>query len=605
MPEPTEAEKAELIAQINAMDDDDDEGHPIDLMPDPDDSEDAEILQVRPAPAKKRRGRPRKTQTIEDEDDRILSRRLRARNDEAYDEYLEKLDFGPDQHKVSIYRLEPVFDPRTGAKIKGLLQTFNSPVGQDEIQQLYGGGTYEVKIMGPDPRTGKGNKIKTIKRIEIAGPPIVRGMSDSSNGESGDTKLEVLQTLIDAKDRDAQRAYEKADKSERLLLQLLSKDNGSKDMMQMFMGMMNEQRTKDDSAVQLMLAEMREERKRQDELHREEMRRRDEKADREREDRRREQEERDRRYREDQAELQRRHEKEMMELQLRIKESVGSQQENMGFMLNFLEKKQQEDKERSADMLQMQFGLMQEGSRQSVDMLTQTQQMQTTLLMEALKEAKATKKGDSIGEVVNQISGLMSVKNMITGEGESTPESTAERIFDKAKEALPSLGDAVAKVLVARGGGGHPGMGYPPQRQLPPASSMAFVDQGPVEEPPDQHPPQPEQRNMQQPSPAEQPAPENDFTEFVFPNETDDLTTQITCLIKDLDLAIRREMDPKSIVQNIVDRFPKKVLFFIENSSVDELIQFIEARVPTNWMIVSPQGDETIRAMHKVFMETR
>jgi hypothetical protein len=257
-------------------------------------------------------------------------------------------------------------------------------------------------------------------------------------------------------------------------------------------------------------------------------------------------------------------------------------------------------------MLQMQFGLMQEGSRQSVDMLTQTQQMQTTLLMEALKEAKSTKRGDGINEVVNQISGLMSVKNMITGEGENTPESTAERIFDKAKEALPSLGDAVAKVLVARGGA--PQGPHPHQRQLPPASSMAFVDQGPVEAPPEAaaHPPQQENTNVQvQPNPEEQATVENDFIEFVYPEETSDLTTQITCLIKDLDLAIRREMDAKSIVENIVDRFPKKVLFFIENSSVDELIQFIEARVPTNWMIVSPVGDETIRAMHKLFMETR
>lgn len=620
-------EKKRLLAEMDKMnedafneldDDDDDDGDDDDSEEEEDESEEEEEEEDSPPVAvvaapkvenkpAKRRGRPPKNQVVTNAPPVGRGRpptRGRAYFEDAFDEFMEQLEFGPDEHKLSIYRLEPVYD-MSGNKIKGHLDTFQVPIGVDEIKQRYGGGTYEVKIMGPHPQTGKGSVIKTVKKIEIAGAPrdsVNPAQQQQAAGAADSANLEILKALIEAKDRDLKRTYEDSEKKEKMLYQLLNKDDGSKDTLVLMMQLMDKADKEKRSSVDSLMAEMREERRIQAEREREERREREAKEAREREERRREEQERDRKWREEQLELQRRHETQLQQLQLKMQQDANSSSKNAEFMLQFLEKKSEEDRTRSAELMGMQFQLMQEGSRQTVDMMVKAQGIQNSMLTEALKEAKNTKKGgNGLSDLADQVTTLMSIKSLLSGDSAAPEESVAEKIMNRAEAFLPSLGETVAKVMTARS------FATPPRKALPPPQ-MAYVDEDEEElvnmadqntvTPKPQTTQQPQQPVKQEVDESDMESADNDFTEFHFPDDGASLDITITCLVKNMDLAIRNGMAPKQIVDEVLSKFPAKVVFLLKSSSADELIGFLEPRVPTHWMIASPKGEQILRAVH-------
>jgi hypothetical protein len=86
-------------------------------------------------------------------------------------EFLSQFSGGT--HQFVVYRLEPrtfVFRGREH-RISGHLRTFYHPPSIDQIAQLWGGGLYEIRVMGPSG-TGKGSfHVKSCRKVEIAGDP--------------------------------------------------------------------------------------------------------------------------------------------------------------------------------------------------------------------------------------------------------------------------------------------------------------------------------------------------------------------------------------------------------------------------------------------------
>lgn len=95
----------------------------------------------------------------------------------------------------------------------------------------------------------------------------------------------------------------------------------------------------------------------------------------------------------------------------------------------------------------------------------------------------------------------------------------------------------------------------------------------------------------------------NDFTEFVFPANADTQKVAIPALVKNIDLAIQRGMSAEQIRHDIVPFFEKNyrlAMMFIKGMSADELVEFLEERTPSNWVIVSPKGADTLRELHAI-----
>jgi len=99
----------------------------------------------------------------------------------------------------------------------------------------------------------------------------------------------------------------------------------------------------------------------------------------------------------------------------------------------------------------------------------------------------------------------------------------------------------------------------------------------------------------------------NDFTEYHFPVKGADMTEVVTCLLKNLDFAIQQGKDAEDIADEVLPHFVKEfgmVIFMIRKASADELVKFVEDRVPQTWAIASPNGEKVLRELHEIANET-
>lgn len=93
----------------------------------------------------------------------------------------------------------------------------------------------------------------------------------------------------------------------------------------------------------------------------------------------------------------------------------------------------------------------------------------------------------------------------------------------------------------------------------------------------------------------------NDFTEFVFPKNADTQKVAIPALVKNIDLAIQRDMTAEQIRTDVVPFFEQNYRFammFIKGMSANELVEFLVERTPASWAVVSPRGTEVLRELH-------
>jgi hypothetical protein len=203
---------------------------------------------------------------------------------------------------------------------------------------------------------------------------------------------------------------------------------------------------------------------------------------------------------------------------------------------------------------------------------------------------------------------------VLNGEEDEEPESIGSQILKRVDGVIPM----VTQIAAARFGQQPQ---QPPQQRLP----MAMADLGPAPRALPRQNPQPQppyQQQYQQPQ-VIQPEVEargtseeenedmqgndnhgeetNDFTEFMFPQNADTQKVAIPALVKNIDLAVQRDMTAEQIRAEVVPFFEKNYRFammFIKGMSADELVGFLEERTPSSWAIVSPKGEETLRGLH-------
>lgn len=705
-------------------DDDEDYGRAIDALPDPRRSFSRPDIRAPEAPASlpedrvalqeaardqlfvpppdpledapRRRGRPtkvRETPLTSAARDRLDSLRLaqaeetasrqKALHDEFYD-MMTSLDFGSSQHRIAVSRLTPEYDTLSGKRIVGHLETFPNVISPDEIRQKYGGGKYQLTLLGPKA-TGTGVVIKAKRTIEISGDPIIpedpRVASKNAKqreAEETSSTLELVRSIVDAKDKDVNRAFEEARETKQLLLQTLAaKNESSSSGLKDFLSAMSQTSAKEKETL-LEERRLQEERaKKELEARLEERRLQEERLKQEREDRRQELEmlrlqhekaletmrmenqrvlaemqaktsreaemsrelflamqkaETERTAAQQRAEsekamlAQQQHEKmmEMMrlenqrilaELQVRSSQEAQSSKEMLIFM-----QKMEAEKTAQAQK-QQEFALQQQMQNQQMLMaqMQQIDQTKTSLLMEALKEAKS--RTDDTAGMLEKLVAMKQAFSALTTEPDT--REPYEKFLDKAGEMAPGL---VAAISSMRGSGaaGQAQAVAPAQPRVAP-NSIAVVDLPPAQAqralPPrapkkrPNLPKRPEADDITQrtetvrenPSnPTSQKAEETSeqsetaMNEFVYPEEGLDIETSIKMFVQNMEIAMHREMTPKEFHKEVALKFPQGVISLLKLTTSDKCVEILEQMAPDDWLVNTPAGTQYVEELHDI-----
>lgn len=711
-------------------DDDEDYGRAIDALPDPRRSfsrpdprapeapsslpEDRVALQEAardqlfvppPEPEKeapRRRGRPakvRETPLTTAARDRLDSLRLaqaeetasrqKALHDEFYD-MMTSLDFGSSQHRIAVSRLTPEYDTLSGKRIVGHLETFPNVISPDEIRQKYGGGKYQLTLLGPKA-TGTGVVIKAKRTIEISGDPIIpedpRVASKNAKqkeAEETSSTLDLVRSIVDAKDKDVNRAFEEARETKQLLLQTLaSKNETTSSGLKDFLSAMSQSSAKEKEAL-LEERRLQEERNKKElEARLEERRLQEDRLKQEREERRQELEmlrlqhekaletmrmenqrvlaemqaktsreaemsrelflamqkaETDRTAAQQRAEsekamlAQQQHEKmmEMMrlenqrilaELQARSSQEAQSSKEMLVFM-----QKMESEKTAQAQK-QQEFALQQQMQNQQMLMsqMQQIDQTKTSLLMEALKEAKS--RTDDTAGMLEKLVTMKQAFSALTTEPDN--REPYEKFLDKAGEMAPGLVAAISSMRGSGSASSNTAATTTPAQPRVAPNSVAVVDLPPA---PAQRalpadtarkkrpnlPKRPEetQKAQMRENPSTPPVAENKkedtvqevaatqsetaMNEFVYPEENLDLETSIKMFVQNMEIALHRDMPVKEFYEQVAVKFPQGVLSLLKLTTSDKCVEVLEQMAPDDWMINTPAGTQYVEELHEV-----
>ncbi len=77
-----------------------------------------------------------------------------------------------------------------------------------------------------------------------------------------------------------------------------------------------------------------------------------------------------------------------------------------------------------------------------------------------------------------------------------------------------------------------------------------------------------------------------------------------TKLLKDVDLAIQRNMTPEQIVDKILtpfDEMADTLMSMALGMEPEQLTQFIADNVPSTWAILSPRGEEIVLKAFEIY----
>jgi hypothetical protein len=134
-------------------------------------------------------------------------KKLRAHEDQSLFDYVQSLT---EEFPVRVTVIRKFPKAWRGHSIEGTIETFEEPIAEETIKDLYGGGTYAIRIQRPNDR---GNWVYFANRtIKIAGDPIIRGMvsedSDHGNGhrESPSVVTEAMRMAAANAERAEMRA---------------------------------------------------------------------------------------------------------------------------------------------------------------------------------------------------------------------------------------------------------------------------------------------------------------------------------------------------------------------------------------------------------------
>lgn len=614
MPELNEANEERRHVLTAALDDSD-EGEAFDDDEDGDDDEDAPHLArvaARPAATPRRQATPAQKPPPR--------RSATAQIDENVERDLEsifaELGAGAGECKVTLTRLEPSTDPKTGERIAGHLDSYTRPVTQDEIKHRFGGGRYQVLVMGPN-KGGRGSAIKFRKVIEIAGPPKSLNTDDKKENEA-DSLMRFL----------AEKAEKDRERDERKLEEMRRESKENQNTILQLVAKMAE-RPKDDPD-RPMLEMMREENKRREDEYKAELRRREEQDRREREEREcRWKEEREEQRRRDE-EAKRQHEAEMkrqeqqMQLQLkqlelqqqataeRLKAEASAQKDMMTFMVTSMQKNDSEKESRAQQMLQLQV----ENMKQSGEMSAKFMEQQMRFLMEQLKNK------DDFFSGLEKFQALQELMN----PSDNTP--AWERGVDKVVEAAQGIIPGLAMFNASSAQKTPPQQPPQGQKRIAPGSVAVVEEYDEYEdsdetedvetrEAEDNEPRSPESSKaleplQTKPQPTEDGATENEevnganpIEEFQsYAGQTDNAIV-FTLLVQNLDLALQRDLSVDEIYEKCLKDLPSTQAGALRMAPSHMILTYIEQYVPADWRLRSLDAEDTVKAVMAKFKSVK
>jgi len=596
---------------------------------------------------------------------RIQQARI-EQNLNEYDEMLASIDFDASKnHKILLTRVKPEWDTATGRRLAGYLEEFRRPVTPEEIRAKYGGGEYMLILQGPSAPDGTGRtSFKKSKSIEISGDPIIHGATPAQRKEDSN-KIDLVQQVLEAKEKDTQRLWAEQQEMKKLLLQTMSKnDNGIKDVVATALTGGGDLRR-----------ELMEERRLQEERIRAEREERQRELDRLATERKRELEMAQVQHDKQLEILRMQNERQLEQMRLenqRIMEEMrqrttsesSASRDLLLFMQRmeaekaatvqkqqelFLSQQQRQQELATAQATKQQEFLLQQQMQGQQMLLAQMQSAQQTkeqFLLEMLKESR-NKKDDffSTMEKMQQFKKMMGAMN---GEEEDTRERW-EKVLDRVGEAAPGI-VAVASSFIqsrqAQAQQAQQAQAAPPQQQrvLPGSVAVAEVELPPPQQvpqlPPRRAAPPPAPTKKQKkpssassassasasPKPAPKPAPKpsappapsvtstvleatqpvaegaNPLTDFTLPPDGMGIADAIPLLVQNIDLAIQRDMSAQQIYDEVVSKFPIEVLTVLKLASADQMIEILEQRAPGSWIINSLVGTQKIEALHELLV---
>lgn len=619
------------------FDDEDDEDEPVQMAPPPPPPPPAPVVA---AAEKPKRGRPRKNETVAAvvpggppsspppasgrgirgprnmglTRDEIAAapgfRSLQAASDTAYQEIdtlLASLNFASREYEVRVERVEPN-KTRSGVDCSGYLSTYHDRIKVEDIERAYGGGLFVLKVFGPHPVTGRQGIIKQ-ERIRIAGEAkmpldhdnVIREAQRAAQAKS-DEVASMVQSVIESQERASQRLLDVVERN---------KSDSSSAITQILPAILplveNLLSKTSESTKALMEAqrEEREERRREEERRRDEQRREEDKRrEQEREERRREEERRRvereeerRRYeeakeREREERDARRREEEIKrdELREQLRRDEAERQRRHEAEVAALRERNNSEKEQ----LQLMMKLTQDAAANNQQMLMQSMQFQIDTL------AKRAETG-GIDSLAKQLLTLNNLRSTLAGD--DAPESTLDKVMEVGEKlattVLPIAQQAMAARAQARAAQAPAPYAMPPQ----PMPKPVVLDLGPKQAALPAPAPAPVQAPVPNPAQAAeagttQEGLQNDLKEVTLPQGNEELVTAAVLLVKNIDMAVQKNMTPEQIVEQILvpfeERAPALMSMAAGLGDSDQLFGFIQQNVPPDWVILSPRGEELV-----------
>lgn len=502
-------------------------------------------------------------------------------HDDAVAELLADLDFETVPYQIDLIRKEPEYHPDGTHIGLGWVHTYTEPIQQKQIADRFGGGKYQLSVRVPTAPGSQKYKFYDSKIILIAGEPVIPPSRVKKAADTG-TATEAVREIM-AKQLQIMEAQIRETKAE------------AKEMVATM------QQTNNPS---MMLEMMREERKMQEQRLQAER----EERTREREDERRRQEaqmERARQEHEKQLEMLRIEAKERADIALRQAEQARldaaklavDQPKQMETMLMFMQRMDAEKQANAQKANEFMMTMMQQSSQSQAQQMQATQQMQLSLMTEALKDAKSNKNG--LLEMATQVKALKGL-GLFGGSGDDAGPAPGMSWQELAKEGLSKLPDIINAVRPNPGATAATATApkQPAPKQVGPGAAAV------LENPPTRKPKRMTDGGVAGapalPPGAAAPAPKVDNTLADYEFVTDEVQPEaaMTSLVKSLDLGLQRGLSSRSLYDQIVLKFPAQIQAILKLSSVSQIHAVVAEKAPAHWSINSPRGKRAIEEMH-------
>ena len=153
------------------------------------------------------------TETEAVQESSVVPPQIREQDQENLLDYLKGINAGS-PIKVAVIRELPKL--WGGRSIEGTLDTFEEPISEEEIRELFGGGKYKLMISMPDH---KGSwRYATSRRLKIAGDPKLDSListptSTAQTGNDSDLAKEAMKMSMQMATQERRRADEERERA--------------------------------------------------------------------------------------------------------------------------------------------------------------------------------------------------------------------------------------------------------------------------------------------------------------------------------------------------------------------------------------------------------